>query len=597
MRMIRRSALRMRRAQALAFALAIVQFDALAQTMEDLLPPAATPGGAQPFLRENRLPALAQRDSLEIPPVVDRPLGLDKGPRVRVSRFELIGAIERNGVSAADVQAILDRHLAAQPADGYTINQLQLVADDLTLYYRNRGLILARAFVPAQTVENGVVSLQVIAGSLGGVAVEGNRIYSSDTILGPLTPLIGEPVDRDRIEEVLLTLQDFPGLTVFGTFRQGAALGETELLVSVREEQRVSITPVLDNYGSRYTGKVRGTLQMQFNNLAGMADRLSAYVLKTVDPSNGTYGGVSYELSTHTGRTSVGFGAARNRFDVTDARTAIDLDISGTVNTTNLYVRRQFANRRTFRADGTLELARKRSEIEQSVGANPRDDLNVLSYTFDYYTVGARQRGLNLGYVRAVVGDNDVPAPDPVVTGVLGGTERPSRQGGSGKYGTGSYTKLEFGYQRLQRLGNHHALLLKLDGQHSSDLLASLEQFAIGGPVNVRAYPVAEALVDSGGSATLEWIIDAPGFAERPVGQRLWGDIFKLSFYFDYAGGKINDPRLSQPKTLNFRGYGMGLQFSMSEKFFVRLDAAAPQGGTPSDDKDPRYYMSASFTF
>jgi len=49
---------------------------------------------------------------------------------------------------------------------------------------------------------------------------------------------------------------------------------------------------------------------------------------------------------------------------------------------------------------------------------------------------------------------------------------------------------------------------------------------------------------------------------------------------------------------LNLQGYGLGLLFSVSQKFYLRLDAATPVGGpTPSDGKDPQYYMSFNYTF
>jgi hemolysin activation/secretion protein len=561
-------------------------FDASAQQPGGaLLPPAATPGGAQPFLGGDRIPALAQSGSLEIPPLIERPLGLEEGPRVRVANFNLLGAVDRprSDITLAGIRTILDRHLAVQPPDGYTINQLQAIADDVTLYYRNRGVILAQAFVPAQDVENGVVALQVVEGGLGSVAVEGNRIYSSEAVLGPFEALLNQPIDRDSVEEALLTLQDYPGLTVFGTFREGDQLGDTELLVSVREEDRFSITPSFDNYGNEFTGDMRSMVQFQINNPVGVADRLSGYVLRTANPSNGTYGGLDYQVTTLNGKNVIGLGAAHNQFDVTDSSLGIDFGLEGTVKQANVFHRRRFANRRTFRADGTLDFARRDAVIDQS-GQNPHDELLTLSYTFDYYAVGSRQRGINLGYFRAIGGDNK---------GAL-----PSRVGAGGDVADGSYGKLEFGYQRLQRIGDHHALLLRLDGQHSSDLLVSLEQYVIGGPANVRAYPVAEALIDRGGSATLEWIIDAPGFADRPLGGRTWGDVFQLSFFVDYAGGEVNDPLPNQDRNVNLRGYGLGLQFSVSQKFYVRIDAATPDGDRlPSNGKDPQYYMSARFTF
>jgi hemolysin activation/secretion protein len=566
----------------LIFAIAM-ESGALAQETEHGPSPNAQ-GGTQLYFGREARQLLAQEYNLGIPPLAERPLV--EGPRIRVIEFNIVGLTERptNDISAAGINAVLTRNFAVQPIEGWTLSELQGVADDITNYYRERGLILAQVFIPAQDVKEGLVTLQIVEGSLGNVTVDGNRSYQTDSILGPFEGLIEQPINQVDIEEALLTLQDYPGLMVFGTFRQGQTLGNTDLVVSVRDEDRFYIRPSIDNYGSEFTGDQRFMLQFGVNNITGGGDRISGYVLKTASPSNGDYYGLQYEAQTKNAKNAFGFGVAENTFDVRAVATATNPDlVHGEVQQSNFFYERRFANRRRFRLDGTLDIAQKDADIVQP-GADPRDELSVLSYMLDFYTVGSRQRGINLGYFRVTGGDNGGPLP--------------SRVGGSGAIAEGGYSKFDFLYQRMQRIGDNHALLLRLGGQQSSDLLVSLEQYPIGGPVNVRAYPVAEALVDTGGAATLEWIIDAPGFANRPIGPRTWGDIFQLSFFYDYGGGELNDPLANQSEKYNFRGYGMGLQFSVSEKFYLRIDGAKPDTAIePSNGKDPQYYVSFNYTF
>jgi hemolysin activation/secretion protein len=545
------------------------------------IPPAATPGGAQPFRARPDVEATAPGAPFEIPPLAERPLGIDEGPRVRVAAWHLDGAVSRPryGVSLSEVRALLDERLTSQPPNGFTVNQLQASADEVALYYRNRGLFLTQAFVPAQDVHEGIVVIQLIEGSLGTVAVEGNTLYDAEVVQLPFTRLLGEPIREDAIEEALLTLQEFPGLTVFGTFREGTNLGETELLVQVREEDRATYTPIIDNYGSEYTGKGRFTLDIDVNNPFGTADKIGAYVLKTWEPSNGVYGGIDYStMIGASAQSTIGGGIARNSFDVSDPTAGVDLTLRGVVEQADVRWQRSFAQSRTFRASGGLSLAYKDATTEQP-GDDLVDELTSLSYSYDYFAVSPRRRGMNVGHVRAIAGDNS--------------SDRVSRRGGSGATSSGSFTKLDFSYQRLQRFSANHAMLLRLEGQVSNDLLASLEQYTIGGPANVRAYPVSEALIDAGGSATLEWIIDAPGFAGRPLGGGTWGDAFQLSVYVDWAGGEINDPFPFQDDSVNLRGYGLGLQFSFARTVSLRIDVAQPDSALePSNGRDPQTYVS-----
>ncbi len=173
-----------------------------------------------------------------------------------------------------------------------------------------------------------------------------------------------------------------------------------------------------------------------------------------------------------------------------------------------------------------------------------------------------------------------------------------SRQGGDGDRAGGDFSKVNFKYQYLRRLGTNNSVLLRVDGQWTDDILVALEQFSIGGPQNVRAYPIAEALVDTGASTTLEWIINAPGFADKPVGSRTWGEVFQLSLYMDYAYGELNNPRVGEELTVDYSGYGLGLQFNVPGKFYGRFDVASPIGSREAtNDRDPQYYFRMSYTF
>ncbi|MCX7059188.1 MAG: hypothetical protein NTZ79_19035, partial [Proteobacteria bacterium] len=129
--------------------------------------PQVQPGAAQPL--PPAMPSVIRpvdESLLSVPPVVDRPLGLDEGPRIIVSRFVLQGAADHSdkGLSLASLQQALDRALKAQPVEGYTVNQLQKVADQLSVAYRAKGYVLTQAFIPAQDVKNGEVHVQVLEG-------------------------------------------------------------------------------------------------------------------------------------------------------------------------------------------------------------------------------------------------------------------------------------------------------------------------------------------------------------------------------------------------------------------------------------------------
>src|SRR5690606_21573660 len=62
---------------------------------------------------------------------------------------------------------------------GITLGMIESVADTITRYYRERGFILAKAYIPEQQVRDGVVTLTLLLGELGEVEAQNNKRYSS----------------------------------------------------------------------------------------------------------------------------------------------------------------------------------------------------------------------------------------------------------------------------------------------------------------------------------------------------------------------------------------------------------------------------------
>jgi len=56
-----------------------------------LLSPSVTPGGVQPDLQRRMVPKAPDTGGFPIPPVIDRPLGIDDGQSIPVNSFVLEG--------------------------------------------------------------------------------------------------------------------------------------------------------------------------------------------------------------------------------------------------------------------------------------------------------------------------------------------------------------------------------------------------------------------------------------------------------------------------------------------------------------------------
>jgi hemolysin activation/secretion protein len=448
-----------------------------------------------------------------------------------------------------------------------SIGQLQDIAGELTNLYRKNGFILAQSYVPEQKVENGDVVIQIVEGKLNNVVVENNHLYGRTILLKPFDGYAGKPVLKQSIESGILRVNDYPGLSVFGVFRPGPMTGTTDLVLKVQDERRLDFSLQGDNYGSKVTGEYRVRGDFSLNNVSDSADVLNGSLLATFNPANNLYGAFSYERPLKDIRDSAGFGYSNNSYSI--GGDLADLGVTGSSEIENLYWRRSFQRGIQYNSYALMAFALKNAKLSAPIDTT--DKLSVVSAEYGFNSTNAIFTGVNIGLIRLSQGLGNF-------LGSMQSSDDPSssRHGGSGQYAGGAFTKLEFRYDRVQRLTINDTVSVTVSGQYSNDLLTSIEQMALGGPTSVRAYPISEFLVDSGYFASMEWVVRAPGFANTPAfGHYTWGQILQVAVFVDIAGGTLNDPLPTDQSSVNISGIGTGLRFNFSG-FSAHLDVAKP---------------------
>lgn len=566
------------------------------------IPPGATPGGALPIVPPAVPPAPRAGDLFEIPRVYDRPLGLEEGPRLVVKSFKLKGAVDRrkHRVRVAEVQALLDTARAQQPSQGFSINQLQKVADKVAAYYREHGYVLAQAFIPEQKVVNGEVTIQVMEGKLASVKVEGNKHYPVRTLVRPFNSLIGEPLDKDSIESALLTLTNYPGLTAFGVLGAGKDVGTTNLTLRVQSEDRVHLDSETDNYGTQYAGEYREQLTLTINDPLHWADRLklTGQYATSFDGSGarGTYGGADYEVPLFGPNDFLHLLHLTNAYDVGAAAVVANAKSTGRTRVDEVGYRHDFARTRLGSASIGIAFNVKSATFDAPPAVLYDDKLTTARLDAQWEGIDTRFRGVDRATFSYTHGFNDLlgslGAYDPNNSLAAG---QVSRLGASGQF-----NKFTLELQRLQRITQYTSLILRVDGQYTKDPLVSLEQFSLGGPDSVRAYSVAEVLAEKGGVATVELTAGPPGVSgKKAFGNNTWGQVLQFSVFVDYADGRMNPPFAStQGNVVNLGGAGGSIQFTLPGHLFSRLDVATPlTGRVPSNGRHVQYYFRLGMTY
>ena len=561
------------------------------------------PEGAQPRSDKHSTLSATKQSDYEIPVVSKRPFDTVDGPKLSVEHFKLEGAdaFENSAISQQTLNRMLEDIRKSQP-EGFTVGELQQVANQVTQYYRQKGFILAQAFVPAQTIQNNTIVISVLSGKLGQTTPYGNDHYSSELMTWHFAHLADQAVQAKVMESALLRLNDTPGLEASGVFRPGQNVGETELVLNAKAEKPLDFVLIADNHGVETTGTSRLIGSLNWNNPTGNGDQMTITVLQTFDPDDSTNGAISYKLPIFIPAFSVGLSYNSNNYVIGQSTAAPDID--GKTEIASLNTSYSFVRSRTLNVSGTLDFSRKWAEVKfKDFDVNLGEDhLSVFSTTVNFDVIDGILGGdITEGSLALHKGLADFAGSMD-----SNGDNNSLRTGNSGEYAGGDFDKISFDITRLQLINSSNTVLIRLKGQHSDDLLSSIEQFAMGGPNSVRAYPVSEYIHDKAIFTSIEWIINAPGFSNKPAfAGRNWGEVFQISFFVDYAKGVNNDPKIfnnplipDEKKKEHISGAGIGLALNLTDTFFIRAEAATPISHQDASNGDnPQYWLSAGFEF
>ncbi|MDQ2187363.1 ShlB/FhaC/HecB family hemolysin secretion/activation protein [Alcaligenaceae bacterium A4P071] len=453
------------------------------------------------------------------------------------------------------------------PGNALTLAELRSIAAKVADYYRQQGYFVAQAYLPAQEVNDGRVTVAVVEGRYGAISLRNQSRLSNQVataMLGDVTS--GETVRIADLERGLLLMSDLPGVAVKSTLAPGANAGASDLIVDVDPGQTVTGSIDADNHGNRYTGRPRGGAVVNLNNLAGLGDVASVRMLTSLDGLN--YGRASYQIQA--GQAKIGIAYAH--LDYKLGREFSSLDANGTAKVAsiygsyplvrsrdaNTYVQVAFENKRfTDRIDATSTSAKKETQV-LTLSLNG-DRLNafggrsVSSYAFNGVLGTLDQKN---AAVRAV--------------------DRMSART------EGSYEKLGVNLAHLQGVARDTFLYAGISGQLASKNLDASEKMSLGGMGAVRAYPEGEAQGDQGYVFTLEARQSLPQLASYVPGQ------VQLVAFVDTGYVKFRKDNWAQGRnSRTLSGAGVGVNWAVGRDYLFNAFYAHTLGSAQAESAPP----------
>ena len=387
-----------------------------------------------------------------------------------------------------------------------SFDDLQRACDAIQNFYRSKGYTV-QAILPPQKIADGVVKILITEAKLGKVEVEnpqGPTRFSKERAASYITyanPL-GDPLNLDKVERAIVILNETPGVMASSQLEPGEKEGETNLRLQLTQPDMVQGRVEANNYGSRTTGANQGVFAMNLNAPLGIGDSASV---------NGIFSqGSQYlqgAISLPGSRDGLRLGLAGTYLQYKNVSNYASTGGAGDAWTTGVS-----AAYPLIRAQGGNLNTSLNYDIKSYNNRNTITSTTISAYNINNISAGLSGNFVDsLGYgaitsgsVTAVLGHLDILATSMAnysmyaVPGTSPAVYQPITPS--------NFSKLTFSGNRNQQLVEEGTTTLyaALSGQFASTNLNSAEQFYLGGPYGVRAYPVAQSGGAQGGIFTLE---------------------------------------------------------------------------------------------
>ena len=488
---------------------------------------------------------------LEPPSPKPQPVGPEQTQPFQISQVEVTG----NSIFEQEINRIIE------PLAGKVVNLEALweARDQITELYLKEGYLTSGAILAPQSLEGGVVQIQVIEGRLEDIQVEGTSRLDQDYIRSRVGLGVDTPLNVNDLEIQLRLLLANPLLdTVEPTLKPGSQEGQSILMVKVTETDPFEGHLSFDNYSPPSIGSERLGASVRFQNFSGFGDTFAAaYYRTTTGGSNIVDVAYRAPLSPHEGTLQVA--AQINRNEITQS----PLDELGIEGESERY---EISYRQPIVRSPTEELA-------LSLGFAFQDG---QTFVFDQPTpfgLGPDEDGDSR--TRVIQFGQDYVLRDPqgawsfrsllnFGTGLFEATRN------SDSIPDGRFFSWLAQAQRAQRLNQDQLLVMRLDLQLTPDSLLPSEQFVIGGGQSVRGYRQNVRSGDNGVRFSVE---------DRITVVRNQTAAYRLQFapFIDLGAVWNNSENPNpQPDQRFLIGAGLGILWQPIQDLNIRLDYGLP---------------------
>jgi hemolysin activation/secretion protein len=517
----------------------------------------------QQVTRERPLAQIDETVRIEVQPVLDQPIGSDAMSEIEVGAIVIDGLASLTRSDFADViEPYAGRHLERA--------ELGRLTDAVAARARERGLILATAWIPEQALTGGMLRVRVDEGAIDAIRVEGTDDPVIATQLQRLIKL--NPVTLAALQREVLLADDLPGVWIKSTrFERD---GPRRVLVVDAQRDDVGGSVLFATDGTKPVGPVRARIDFDANGLISPRDRVDlSFSATPLDPDELAFFSARYSVVINDAGTLIGVFGSYSQTEPGAYLAARELQ--GEAWQGGIRLRHPLI--RTQRRSLWLEASGEVQDLAQdSFGTLARQDRIALA-RLGFYGFGPLAGGNLQGRMTVSQGLD-----------ILGATQTGDPLASRGDAGP-DFTTLSWWLNWRRGLAKRLSLSLAASGQFSTQPLLIGESFALGGNAFLRGYDFAQRVGDQGVAGVGELRYDWPDAL---------GAVRNLQLYAFADGGTVSNIAGGLGGG-TLASSGGGFRADLTRYLDLDLEVAVPltEPRYDTDDKSPRLNLRVVQSF
>lgn len=464
-----------------------------------------------------------------------------------------------------------------------SFNDMQKIANLISLKYKEKGYIVARAYIPIQNLkaQNDILKISIIEGEFGKFKLK-NSSFVKDSILQKNLDEVknSKVIFSKTLERGLLLINDTPGVNIKSTqILAGHKIGTSDFTIETQASDKYNGYVIADNYGSHYTGKHRLIGGLDINSPFKIGDKINISVLSSEDAEL-LNGRVSYQFPLNNNGLIAELSYSKTTYEL--GSTYKDLNALGDSSSivakiTYPYIRSNYENLNTY----LITSYNKMNDEIQDTNTHLEKSTLVATFGIDYTKIGTifNQYTKNFMNISLSMGNLKFYNESDKDSDKLGANTN------------GNFSKINIDLEntiflssKLQWRNN-----LKLQYALANKNLDGSEDMSIGGVYGVKFYHSGEESAENGYIFSTELLYALPKSENLNSQVGIFYDNGRVYMSDDFTGDKS--------RTLQ----GIGLSYNLFYKeFFLKSHLSYKVGGakvTSEDTYNSRFMLQTGWVF